>query len=170
MQLRSKLVAAGAATTIGLASFVGVASAQTESTSLVDKLSQRFNIDKSEVQKVFDENKTQHQAERQQRSEAHLSQAVKDGKLTEEQKSKILAKQKELMSAMDSKRESMKSQRVAMANKTEAERQQLMEQHRTEMDKQRSEIENWEKQNNIPSGYLGLGGPGGGHGHGRGVF
>lgn len=163
MQLKHKLVAAGAATTIGLASIVGVASAQTESSSLVDKISQRFNIDKSEVQKVFDEDRTQRQAEHQQRFEARLTQAVKDGKLTEDQKSKLIAKQKELKAAMEAKRESMKDQREDMASKTETERQQLMEQRRAEMDKLKSEIEAWEKENNIPTGYLGLHGPGGGH-------
>ncbi|TAK89227.1 hypothetical protein EPO04_03990 [Patescibacteria group bacterium] len=169
MRVRKTMVAAGAATVIGLGSMVGVASAQTSTTgtSLVDKISQRFNVDKNEVQKVFDEDHTAREAEREQRYEQRLTQAVKDGKLTEDQKAKILAKHKELEAQMEQKRGSMKAERDAMDGKTEAERQQLMEQRKAEMDKLKSDIEAWEKANGIPTGYLMMGGPGGGmRGHG----
>lgn len=176
MQVRKTLVAAGAVTAIGAATMVGVAQAATttSSDSLVDKISTRFNVDKSEVQKVFDEDRTARQAEMEQRYEARLTQAVKDGKLTEDQKTKLLAKHKELKAQMQKQHESRKAEREAMAGKTEAEREALMEQRKTEMDKQKSEIEAWEKANGIPTGYLGFGmhmkggGPGGHGGPGGG--
>lgn len=169
MQLKRTMVAAGAATVIGAASMAGIANAAQTSTSssLVDKIAQRFNVDKNEVQKVFDEDRSSRQAAMEQRYEERLTQAVKDGKLTEDQKSKLLAKHKELKAAMESKRDSMKAERESMESKTEAERQAAMQQRKAEMDQQKADIEAWEKANNIPSGYLMMGGPGGrGHGFG----
>lgn len=168
MQIRKTLVAAGAATVFGAATMVGVAQAATTtgSDNLVDKISQRFNVDKAEVQKVFDEERTARQAEREQRYEERLSQAVKDGKLTEDQKTKLLAKHKELKAEMEKRHESREAERGDMAQKTEAEREALVEQRKAEMDKQRAEIEAWEKANNIPSGYLMMKGHGGKGGHG----
>lgn len=171
MQIRKTLLAAGAVTVIGAATMAGVAQAATTagSDNLVDKLSQRFNVDKTEVQKVFDEDRTARHAGMEKRYEERLTQAVKDGKLTEDQKSKLLAKHKELRAEMDKRHESREAERGAMAGKTEAEREAFMEQRKSEMDKQKSEIEAWEKTNNIPSGYLmvkGHGGHGGKGGHG----
>ncbi len=98
MQVRKNIAIAGAATAIGLAwLIVGVASAETSSSSssLVDKVAEKFNLNKDEVRNGFDENRTERQAEHEQHYEERLTQAVKDGKLTEDQKSKVLAKHKE---------------------------------------------------------------------------
>lgn len=176
MQVRKTLVAAGAATAIGAATMVGVAQAATttDSGSLVDKISQRFNVDKAEVQKVFDEEHSERKAKMEQRYEERLTQAVKDGKLTEDQKSKLLAKHKELKAEMEKKHESREAERGSMSSKTQEEREALMEERKAEMDKQKSEIEAWEKANGIPTGYLGFGmhmkggGPGGHGGPGGG--
>ncbi|HUC20312.1 MAG TPA: hypothetical protein VMR98_02340 [Candidatus Polarisedimenticolaceae bacterium] len=168
MKVRKTMLVATAASVIGLASVAGMVSAESGNTGLVDKISQRFNLNKNDVQKVFDEDRTAHEAGRESRYEARLMQAVKDGKLTEGQKTKLVAKHKELQAEMEKNHESMKAGREAFANKTDAERQTLMVQRRAEMDKKRAEIEAWEKQNNIPSGYLfgGFGGRGQGNGPG----
>jgi chromosome segregation ATPase len=175
MNIKRSLLVATAASAIGTASIVGLASAadgaSTNGTTLVDRVAQHFNLSKDEVQKVFNEDHSARQAERETQYEARLTQAVKDGKLTEDQKTKILTKHKELVQQMESKRSQMEADRQAMAGKTEAERQALRQQHKTEMDTRRQAISDWEKANNIPSGYL-FGGPGGhggmmgGHGHG----
>ena len=169
------LLTAAAVSIIGVGSLAATAQAQGDGNTLVDKISQKFHVDKNEVQKVFDEDRASHQAEHQQKYEEMLNQAVKDGKLTQAQKDKVLAKHNELKKEMEQNRDQRKSERDEMSSKTESERQQLMEQRRTEMDKNKAEIEKWEKDNGIPSGYLmprmgmGPGGPGG-HGHGMGGF
>ncbi len=160
MQIKKTALVAVAASAIGLLSIAGIASAASPSTSLVDKLAQKFNLDKTQVQKVFDEDRASHQAEHEASYEARLAQAVKDGKITEAQKTKILAKHKELQTEMEKNRAGMEAEHQSMETKTDAERKVAMEQHRTEMDAKRAEIEAWEKANNIPSGYL-MGGPGG---------
>ena len=151
----------------GLGAFmlIGLASAQGENNSLVDKLANKFHLNKTEVQQVFDEHKQERRQEMEKRYEERLTQAVKDGKLTEEQKIKLLAKHKELVAEMEKKHAEMKAKRGEMGEKSQAERQKLHEERRAEIEKKRAELEQWEKDNNIPSGYLMLGGPGG-RGHG----
>jgi hypothetical protein len=169
MNIQKVALTAATASIVGLVTAVGMASAESGSTSLVDKLSQRFNLNKAEVQEVFNEERAAREAEHEGRYEARLTQAVKDGKLTEEQKTKILAKHKELQAEMQKSHENMQAERESLKDKTEAERQAFMEQKHEEMDKLHSEIEAWEKENNIPSGYL-MGGHGAKHGpnHGPG--
>lgn len=127
--------------------------------TIVQKIAEKFNLKESDVQQVFDEHKTELKADMQKRIEDRLSQAVTDGKLTEEQKQKILAKQQEL----HSQRETMKDQLKDMTP----------EERRAEMKKHRSELEQWAKDNGIDTQYLmkgfgHMGGPKGGmreHGH-----
>jgi len=126
--------------------------------SLVAKIADKFGLNKDEVQAVFDEDRTEREADRQKSYEEKLSQLVVDGKLTEDQKNLIIAKNKELEDARKSNMESMKSL-------SDAERKSLME-------KERLELETWAKDNGIDIKYLmggfGKGGPGGrgfgGHG------
>lgn len=112
--------------------------------SLIDKLVATFGLNKSDVQAVFDQERTERQAEQQ------LTQAVTDGKLTEDQKSKILAKQQEMQTFMDS-----------LKDKT-------MDERRAAMDSKRTELRQWVTDNTIPQAYarfvMGMGGPRGGHG------
>ncbi len=82
-------------------------------------------------------------------NKSRLDQAVKDGKITQEQEDKIIAKQKELKAERDANKEAIK-------NKTEAERKAAMEAKKTELEK-------WAKDNNVPIEYLH---PGGGRGMG----
>lgn len=150
MKVRKSLIVACAAGSLGLASVGALAATSTNSSgSLVDDVTNHFHLNKSEVQQVFDNHRKTEQANHEQKYEDRLNQAVKDGKLTSDQKDKILAKHKEMISFMES-----------LKDKTPQERHDAM---KTKMD----ELKTWEKDNNIPVGYLG--GPGMGHhgfGHG----
>jgi hypothetical protein len=128
--------------------------------TLIQKLADKLGVDKAKVQAVFDEDRTAREADRQKSYEDRLNQAVKDGKLTEEQKTKVLAKHHELEAKMQAARDTFR-------DKTEAERHTAMEATRTE-------IEQWAKDTGIDAKWLMGGGPGmgkggmmGGHG-GRG--
>lgn len=153
MIIKKSLVIAGTVASIGLASItgLGLASAQSSTTggsTLVDKIAAKFNLNKADVQKVFDEDHAAHEAEMQQKQADRLAQAVKDGKLTQDQADKITAKLQELQTQRE-------ANRTAMEGKTNAER-------KAAMDAERTALEQWAKDNNIPLEYLrGLGGPGG---------
>ncbi len=129
------------------------ASAQSNnSSSIVDKLASKFNLNKDDVQKVFDEERATHKADREKSFTDRLANLVKDGKLTQAQADKITAKHSE-----------MKSQMESMKNKTKEER------HKS-MDQKRSELQKWAKDNGIDEKYVMLGGPeAGGPGGKRGM-
>jgi hypothetical protein len=156
---KKSMLVAGALTTLGAASVLGihsVSAATTGSTdqSIVDKIATKFSLDKNEVKQVFEEDRQAHEAERQAKAEKRLDKAVQDGKLTEEQKTKILNKLEEMKSQIESDHESFK-------DLTPDERHEQME-------KKRTELEAWAKDNGIPMEFLMLShsfkGPGGGHG------
>jgi hypothetical protein len=148
MRIKKSLLIAGAVTGVSLVgvSGIGIASAASNSSStgtdssLVDKIASTFNLDKSKVQAVFDSNRQEKEAEHQAQLEKALSQLVTDGKITATQKTAILAKQKELQTTHKSEHQSLK-------NKTAAERKAYMEQ-------ERSALEQWAKDNNLPTEYL----------------
>lgn len=119
--------------------------------SLVDMLAQKFNLNKADVQKVFDDHKSLVQADQEKNYEARLQKAVDDKKLTSDQRDKILQKHKDLLAQVQ-------AMRSADSSKTPAER-------RADMAKIRTDITKWEQDNNIPPGYLGV--MGGGRGHGN---
>ncbi len=99
---------------IGLTSFavvsvlaVGVGSVAfaengNNSDTIVDKIASRFNVSKSEVQAVFDENRQERQAERQANFSKELQSAVDAGKLTADQKTLLENKMKENQLARES--------------------------------------------------------------------
>lgn len=135
--------------TAGVAASVlagGITFAQTTAQSsnptanLAQAIASKFNLNKDDVAKVIEE---QHQAKMNDR----LTQAVKDGKITEDQKNKIIAKQAEIKPKLD----------AARAETDEAKRKAAMDAIHTEM-------KQWSKDNNIPKGF-GMMGPGG-RGHG----
>jgi hypothetical protein len=141
-------VAVIAAALVGVTA-VSAASSTNPQESLVQKIADTFHLDKSKVQAVFDEHRTQMQAQRNTKYADRLTQAVKDGQLTEDQKTKILAEQKTLQAKMDALRD------------------QTPEQRRTAMQQIRTEVQTWAKDNNIDAKWLM--GPGMGHGHGHGM-
>lgn len=152
---------AGAVATVGLTGSVyGVQAVSAETndasksgSSIVDKIASKFNLNKTDVQAVFDEDRQTHEAEHQAKMEERLSQAVKEGKLTEEQKTKILAKLKELKANRPDKSE--------MQDKTPEEMKEFMEQHR-------KDLEQWAEDNDIPSEYFPMMSMGHRRGHGSG--
>jgi hypothetical protein len=161
MNLRKPLMIAGVTSGVALGSLAGVgaASAATTSTStagpsgLITKIAQKFNLQESDVKAVFEEDRAAHKAERTQKFEEKLTQAVTEGKITPEQKDKILAKAKELQASREANRDAMES-------KTPEERKAAMEAERTA-------LKQWATDNNIPEQYLrfafghrGHGGPG----------
>lgn len=136
--------------TLGL---VGTAYATSDNTkanpmsNLVQAIASKFNLSESDVQAVFDAQKVQMEAQREtQRTEMEakrtqefadrLSQAVTEGKLTQEQADKITAKKAEL-----------KTQKTNLEGKTEEERQ-------TAMQEQKDSLKQWATDNNIPQEYI----------------
>jgi len=156
MRIKKPLLIAGAVTSIGLAGATGIgvasAASNTGSTtggdSLVDKIASTFNLDKSKVQAVFDSNRQENEAKHQAKVEEKLNKLVTDGKLTTTQKDAIVSKMKEVQTQRDNDRQTLK-------DKTAAERKSYMEQQKTA-------LEQWAKDNNIPTQYLHfvVGGPG----------
>lgn len=121
--------------------------------NLITTLSQKFNLNQADVQKIFDEQHAQMQQEKDAKHtealKTRLAQAVKDGKLTQAQADLITTKQAEFKTFMESLRD-----------KTETERQTAM---KTKMD----ELKQWATTNGIPEQFAHIG-PMGGHGGGRG--
>jgi len=145
MNIKKSLLIAGVVGAIGVAGLAGTAavSAATDTStsgSLVDKIAQKFNLNKADVQAVFDQNRSDHEAQRQANVKTKLDQAVKDGKLTADQETKILDKLKELQAQRDADKSTMK-------DKTPAER-------KAAMDANKAALDQWAKDNNIPTEYL----------------
>lgn len=133
------------ATLLGGGAFALSASAASNSNdTLASKIATKFNLKQEDVQKVVDESRTemhtQHKAEMRPRQEARLAQAVKDGKLTEDQKTKILQ-------FIDSQESFFQS----LVDKTDEERKQAMKTHR-------EEVKKWATDNGIDPQYVMLGG------------
>ena len=155
--MKKHLVAAGIATAIGITGLTGVAVANAATdtntsspmSGLVDAIATKFNLNKADVQSVFDEQRTKMEAERETQVKDEVAQLVKDGKLTQDQADKINAKRAELKAARE-------AARTSDSTKTR-------EQMKTEMDAKRTELETWAKDNGIDTAYLRYvfgGGPG----------
>lgn len=129
------LVVAGA-----LASKAYAQTATTPYQTIIQKLVAKFGLKQADVQSVFDEARSEHQAQAQTKLDDKLSQAVKDGKITEAQKQAILAKLKELQASKLKSRETWKSQ--------------TPEERRAAMEKQKTELEAWAKANGIDMSYF----------------
>lgn len=134
------------AVVIGGASFLGfsqAAQAQTNApeSSLVQAIAQKFNLDQSQVQSVFDQHKAERHKEMKQKAEDRLNQAVKDGKITEEQKTKILEKLAELKAQHDSE----EFKKMTRAEKKAA------------MQKAHDELQTWATEQGIDTSYFMMG-------------
>ena len=173
--MNKPLVAAAVTTAVGVATVasLGVANAATTNgttgttttsstnstktdpmSGLIDALVSKFNLKKSDVQAVFDAQRTKMDAQREADAKAELAQLVKDGKLTQAQADAITAKRAELDKQRD-------ADRTAMDSKTDTER-------RAAMDAKRTELDTWLKDQGIDTQYAyllmggrGHGGPGG---------
>lgn len=157
--MKRTLMVGGAVATIGIATLgsAGLAHAATSPSesnpgqSLIDTIAKKFNLNKDEVKKVFDEDHTAREANREQKMKDRLDQAVKDGTLTQDQADKLIAKLKEMRTTRDADREAMK-------DKTQAERKALMQ-------AERDAYQKWLSDNKIPEEFGAPMGMGGGRGH-----
>lgn len=113
-------------------------------TNLVNAIAQKFNLNPSDVQQVFNDQKAQMQTQMQQKSTDRINQAVTDGKLTQDQANKILAKETELKSQQA-------SFQASLQGKSKADIQAAM---KAQMDS----LKQWATDNNIPMQYLRFGG------------
>ena len=103
---------------------------------LVDKIAAKFNLNKDDVAKVFDENRTEHATERKQEVEQELNQAVANGQITSQQKDEVISKLKELKSFFRSLKDKSPSER------------------KTALEARHIELLKWAKDNHIPKRFI----------------
>ncbi len=157
--MKKQLLIAGAVATLSTAGLLGGAAyATTQSGNnadpmggLVSALATKFNLKTADVQAVFDANKTQMDAQREQSVKDEVAALVKSGKLTQTQADKITAKRVELEKARQ-------ADRTADQSLTRDQRKAKMDAHKTAND-------TWLKDNGVDAqyGHLLMGG---GRGHG----
>jgi Spy/CpxP family protein refolding chaperone len=135
--LRKKFLLPVMVVTIGSAALFGASQVSAQNSDgrseIVTMIAQKFNLDQSQVQQVFDQHKEQMHQKMQQKLEDRLNQLVKDGKLTETQKQAIIAK-------MNQEKSNFKPE--SMKDLTPEQRKEKMGQHRQEM-------EDWAKAQGI---------------------
>ncbi|HOZ81226.1 MAG TPA: hypothetical protein PK370_03340 [Candidatus Woesebacteria bacterium] len=143
------IVAAGA---IFKVSYVEAVSSSPK-TGLIQYLAQKLGIDQTKVQTAVDEYHTQQQTNRQKENTenytVYLDGLVKQGKITDSQKTALLAKHTELQSTR---------QTTDWSTKTPSERQALI-------DQEKAKLEEWAKQQGIDVSYLRFGFGGGNKGN-----
>ncbi len=134
--INKALAVAGVTASIATAGFwgLGAASAANSSTartdpmsSLVQAIATKFKLNTSDVQAVFDEQRTVMDTQREADFKTELAQLVTDGKLTQKQADAINAKRAELQAERESNRTTIQSS-------TETERKAHMETERAELD------------------------------------
>ena len=136
---------------------------------LITKLAQKLGLEETKVQTAFDEARTEmrteRQAEMETKFEEQVNQLLADGKITEAQKTAILAKHEEMQSQMQNRKPENKE---GWQNITQEEKQAQAETRRAEMEQRRTDLENWANTNGLNLEELGLfvGGP---HGDGKGI-
>jgi hypothetical protein len=151
------LAAGGATTTIILGSSLlahGAFAASSTSTNpesnLVQEIATKFHLNSSDVQSVFDQNRTEHEAAEKQSQADKLTAAVTAGEITSAQKDLITAKLAEL----DASRQAAMS---SGTKPTQAQREADM-----------TALKKWATDNNIDMKWLRPAGGPGGHGRGHG--
>lgn len=84
---------------------IGVLPASAQDTTvyppIVLRLAERFNLNVEDVEDVFEEERAEHHAEILQSFEDRLTEAVANGKITEDQKQAILDKHEEMQAKME---------------------------------------------------------------------
>lgn len=142
--MKKKLLITALVITTLAAGAVGAQGAFATSTSsnptLVQMIANKFGLNQSDVQQVFDQYKQQHAQNMQQNYQARLDQLVKDGKLTSDQEKLILDEHQKLMTEHASDFQNIKS----MAK----------DQRKNILSSIHQEISVWSKANNIPVRYL----------------
>ena len=92
---------------IGGASMSAFAQGNNSDGSLVDKVASKFNLNKQEVQSVFDEDRQAHQAEQKAERSTELQSKVDDGTITAEQKTAIEKKLEEMHASREQSKVSL---------------------------------------------------------------
>ncbi len=155
--VKKSLLLAGVFATLGVVSLAGIGAVSAQSdrsngSTLAEKIAQKFNLNKDEVQQVLKADREEKQSEHKAKQEERLNNAVTNGKLTEEQKTKILDRMKEMQQAREQNKDNMKSM-------SDEERHAFMKDKREALDA-------WAKENNIPKEYMSMAGPHGPGHHG----
>lgn len=159
IKVKPFIVAALVTATVGGATLAATSVAHADTTyperiSLVDKIAAKFNVDRDEVQQVFDESKEEHHQQMRENVSERLQAKVDDGTITAEQKTALEAKLAELAT----KRQSLKDQDLTR------------DQRREQMNSLRTELEAWAKEQGISlrdvMPVMMHGGRGGHHGRG----
>jgi len=128
--------------------------AQGNHETIIQKLVERFGLNQEEVEQVFAEVREEHHVEMQAQHEERLNSLVADGKITEEQKAAIIAKQEEMRQNKEANMGQWKDLDP--------------EARRAKMEEHRSQMQAWADENGIdPSLIGGLGGRKGMVGKGR---
>lgn len=147
------LVMLGAVTIVGMSVlgsgqvFAQESTTQNPVSSLVQKIADKFGLNKDDVQALFSEHKNEVKAKHSARQEDRLSKLVSEGKITEAQKTLIINKQKELTEKRAANKGSLKNL--------------SKEELRSKMEAEHAELEKWAIDNGIDLKYLmGAFGPG----------
>ncbi len=111
--------------------------------NLITAIATKFNLSESEVQAVFDEQRSVKQEQRQENAAEHLAKAVTDGKLTQAQADAITANMATQKTFFESLKDMTQEERQA-ALKTNAEAQKA-----------------WAEANNLPKPFAPMHGPNG---------
>jgi Spy/CpxP family protein refolding chaperone len=77
--------------------------------SLITKIAQKFNLKEADVEAVFESVRDERQEEMKANRQEKLSQAVKDGVITEAQKNTLLSKMEEHLNERRENREEMQN-------------------------------------------------------------
>ncbi len=157
-KLKRTLIMGAGIASIGVAGITGVTAASaltgtdaSSSTSLIDRLVSKFNLNKDEVQAVFDADRTEHRAAMKTERAAALKTALTDGKLTQAQYDYIVAAQTEIDTLMES------------AGSPDAQSDETKAAIKTKIDT----LRDWMKAQGLKPSDIGLGfGRGGPGGHG----
>jgi hypothetical protein len=134
------VVAMGSAAVLGTSQIQAQTKTNNDYPPIVQKLVTKFGLNENEVKAVFDEERAAREAEMKAKMEDRLNQAVANGKITEAQKQKIIAKLQEL-------HEQRAEQMAKFKDMTPEER-------RAEHQKMKAELEALAKENGIDPQYL----------------
>jgi flagellum-specific peptidoglycan hydrolase FlgJ len=115
------------------ASSATVVAASTSQPTLAQDIANKFHLDQSQVQSVIDQHRATNQQNRETKYEDRLTQAVKDGKLTDAQKQAVLAEHNKLVAEIKASSQGNRKQTMQSV---------------------RQEAKDWAAQNNIDAKWL----------------
>jgi len=120
-----------------------------EHTTIAQKLAERFGLNVSEVQQVFEEQRDERQVKRSVAEEIRLNKLVEVGKITQEQKDLLVNKFEEKRVEKEAKREARIQNKEEVKNMTDEERKAQREENKKEMKAEREEMDKWFEDNGI---------------------